>query len=64
MTDLVLKELRARHAQLNLKAERLRVKQRATLATSPSALVLGREVREVQAQADNYADLIEAAEGM
>ena len=64
MTDLVLKELRLKHAQLDLQAERLRVKQRGMLAPSPAAPAVGRRVRETQAQADNYAALIEKAEEM
>ena len=64
MTDLVLKELRLKHAQLDLQAERLRVKQRGMLATSPAAAAIARRVKETQAQADNYASLIEKAEEM
>lgn len=62
MTDLVLKELRLRRAELDLKAERARVEQRATVTTSPRALVLGRKIKELQAAADSYARLIESAE--
>lgn len=64
MTDLVLKELRFKHAQLDLQAERLRTKQRGMVATSPAAAAIGRQVKEIQAQADNYAALIEKAEEM
>lgn len=64
MTDLVLKELRLRRAQLDLKAEKLRGEWRTTTATSPKAAALGRQVREIQAQADNYAALVERAEEM
>jgi hypothetical protein len=61
MTNLVLKELRLRHAQLDLRAERLRTQQRSTPATSARALPLARQVKDVQKQADDYARLIEAA---
>ncbi|MFJ2176385.1 hypothetical protein ACIOHE_26275 [Streptomyces sp. NPDC087851] len=64
MTDFVLKELRLRHATLDLKAERLRTEWRTVPATGPRAAALGRQVKEIQAQADNYAALIEAAEAM
>ncbi|AXG81128.1 hypothetical protein [Streptomyces paludis] len=64
MTDLVLKELRFRHAQLDLRAERLRHVWRTLPATGPRAAALGRQVKEIQAQADNYAALIEKAEEM
>ncbi|MGW2513677.1 hypothetical protein ACWC0A_30640 [Streptomyces scopuliridis] len=61
MTDLVLKELKLRHATLDLKAERLRCEWRATTATSPKAAALGKQVKSVQADADAYAAIIEAA---
>lgn len=64
MTDLVLKELRFKHAQLDLKAERLRIAWRTAPSTGNRALMLGKQVKEVQAQADNYAALIEKAEEM
>ncbi|MEW1547507.1 hypothetical protein [Streptomyces tsukubensis] len=64
MTDLVLKELRLRHAELDLRAEKARIEQRATVTTSPRALVLGRKIKELQAAADGYAALIEEAEEM
>ena len=64
MTDLVLKELRLKHAQLDLQAERLRGKQRGMLAPSPAAAAIARRDKETQAQADNYASLIEKAEEM
>ncbi|GAA4891125.1 hypothetical protein ACFPM3_20370 [Streptomyces coeruleoprunus] len=62
MTDLVLKELRLRHAQLEERAERLRDKWRTAPATGPRAAALGREAKQVQAHADSYALLIEKAE--
>lgn len=64
MTDLTLKELRLKHAQLDYHAERLRTQQRAATATSARALSLARQVRETQKQADEYARLLEAAEGL
>lgn len=64
MTDLVLKELRLKHAQLDLKAEQLRVKQRGMVATPPAAAAIARQIREIQAQADNYGALVEKAEEM
>lgn len=62
MTDLVLKELRFKHAQLDLKAERLRTAWRTAPSTGTRALALGKQVKEIQAQADDYGRLIEAAE--
>ncbi|WP_326613194.1 hypothetical protein OG949_33075 [Streptomyces scopuliridis] len=61
MTDLVLKELRLRHATLDLKAERLRCEWRTVPATGPRAAALGKRVKSVQGQADDYAAIIEAA---
>ena len=62
MTDLVLKELRLRHAQLEHHAEKLRVQWRAATSTGPRALSLGKQVKEAQRQADAWARLIEKAE--
>lgn len=64
MTDLVLKELRLRHAQLDCRAERLRCAWRTAPATGPRALALGKQVKEIQKQADAYAALIEAAKAL
>lgn len=61
MTDLVLKELRLKHAQLDYRAEKLRSEWR-TLPTGARALTLGKRVKELQAQADDYAALIKRAE--
>lgn len=63
MTDLVLKELRQRHAQLELQAEKLRSAWR-DLPTSARALAMGKQVKEIQRHADAYARLIKKAEGM
>lgn len=62
MTDLVLKELRFRQAQLDYRAEKLRTQWRTAPATGPRAAALSRQVKEIQAQADDYARLIKAAE--
>ena len=62
MTDLVLKELRLKHAQLDLRAERLRCQQRGLVPTSSRALPLARQIKEAQRQADDYARLIKKAE--
>ena len=62
MTDLVLKELRLKHAQLDLRAEKLRISARFAPGTSPRALSLAREGRETQKQAGAYAALIKRAE--
>lgn len=64
MTDLVLKQLRFERARLDYQAERLRVRQRGMVATTPAAGAVGKQIREIQAQADGYAALIEKAEEM
>jgi N-acetylglucosamine kinase-like BadF-type ATPase len=64
MTDLSIKELRYRHAKLELDAERLRTKWRDATPTTKHAAELGRQVKRLQAQADDYAALIVAAEEM
>ncbi|MFG3509684.1 hypothetical protein ACGF5F_29750 [Streptomyces sp. NPDC047821] len=64
MTDLSIKELRYRHAKLELDAERLRTKWRNMSSTSQAAAAMGRLVKQLQAQADDYAALIVAAEEM
>lgn len=61
MTDLVLKELRLKHAQLDYHAEKLRSEWRTAPSTGTRALMLGKRVKETQEQADTYAALIEAA---
>lgn len=61
MTDLVLKELRLKHAQLDFRAEKLRGLWRTLPATGSRALSLGKQVKDLQSQADSYARLIEAA---
>lgn len=62
MTDLVLKQLRFEKARLDLQAEKLRVRQRGMVATSPAFAAVSRQIREAQAHADGYALLIDKAE--
>lgn len=62
MTDLVRKELRLRHATLDLKAERLRSEWRTAPATGPRASVLGKQVKKIQADADAYASILKGLE--
>lgn len=62
MTDLVLKELRFQHARYDLAAEKLRAKWRNAVSTTPGAASLGRQVKAMQARADDYAALVKAAE--
>lgn len=62
MTDLVRKELRLRHATLDLRAERLRSEWRTAPATGPRACALGKLVKQVQADADAYADILKGLE--
>ena len=64
MTDLVLKQLRYEQARLDLQAEKLRVRQRGMVATSPAAGAVAKQIKEAQTQADSYATLIEKAEEM
>ena len=62
MTDLVLKQLRFEKARLDLQAEKLRVRQRGMVATTPAAAAIGRQIKEAQAHADSYGLLIDRAE--
>lgn len=64
MTPLTLAELRFTQASLALKAEKLRDRWRTAPATGPVALSLGKQVKTVQARADEYAALLRVAEGM
>jgi outer membrane murein-binding lipoprotein Lpp len=64
VTDLVLKELRFKHAQLDYRAERLRTEWRTAPSTGNRALTLGKQVKNLQEQADAYAALIEAAKAL
>jgi hypothetical protein len=62
LTPKTLSELRLKHAQLADRAETLRQQQRATVVTSPRFLALGRQIRDVQARADDYAAILAAIE--
>lgn len=59
-----MKELRFKHAQLDYRAEKLRAAWRTSPSTGTRALALGKQVKETQAQADDYARLIKAAEAL
>lgn len=63
MTPLTLAELRARHAELNLRAERKREEWRRLPATA-RAIDLGKQVKALDARAAEYAALLRIAEGM
>jgi hypothetical protein len=64
MNPLTLRELRLRHAQLDERAECLRQQWRALPAgSSPSrAVALGKEVKDLQERADDYAALLRGLE--
>ncbi|MFH8805191.1 hypothetical protein ACH4F6_37575 [Streptomyces sp. NPDC017936] len=62
LTPKTLSELRLRHAQLTDRAETLRGAQRACLPTAPRFTALGREIRDVQARADDYAAILAAVQ--
>jgi Fe-S-cluster formation regulator IscX/YfhJ len=59
MTRKTLSELRLKHAQLTDRAEALRQQQRAAVPTTPRFTALSRQIRDVQARADDYAALLE-----
>lgn len=61
MNPLTLHELRLRQAELACRAERLRQEWRAAPATGNKALSLGKQVRDLQERADDYARLVELA---
>jgi len=63
MSPLTLAELRARHAELALRAERKREEWMTATAVGPRALSLGKQVKALQARADEYASLLRMAEG-
>lgn len=63
MNALTIAELRLRHAQLTEKAERLNAAWRRMRATD-KAIVLGKEVKALQARADDYAAVLRVAEEM
>lgn len=64
MSPLTLAELRLQQATLAHRAEIMRNQWRSEPATEPPALSLGKQVRDTQARADDYAALIRVAEGM
>jgi hypothetical protein len=63
MNPLTVHELRLRQAELSCRAERLRQEWR-TLPATGKALRLGKQVKEIQDRADDYARLVELAEGL
>ncbi len=63
MSPLTLAALKTRQAALALSAERKREEWRRLPATA-RALELGKQVKALQARADEYRDLIRVAEGM
>lgn len=64
MSPLTLAELRLVQARLALRAERLRQQWRNVIPTEPRATSLGRQCRDAQSRADEYASIIRVAEGM
>lgn len=56
MNALVLKELNAKHAELEVRAERLRVQWRV-MPTGSRSTEAGKRVKEIQAQADSWRAL-------
>lgn len=57
---LTMAELRLKHAQLTLAAERSRTSWRGMVSTTPAAAAAGRRTKDLQARADEYASIIEA----
>lgn len=64
MNALTIREIDLRRAQLSERAERLRQEWRKTSAVSNRALELGREVKDLQARADDYAAVLRIAQEM
>lgn len=62
VTPLTMAELRLRHAQLTERAQRLRQRGMALSALSRQSSALAREVRQTQAQADDYARILDLIE--
>lgn len=58
MNALTIAELRKHQADLEWKAEKLRDEQRHTMATSPRALTLGKQVKALQERANDYAEIL------
>lgn len=63
MNPQTLAELRLRQAQLSERAERLGAQWRRMPATEV-AVALGKEVKDLQSRAADYAAIIRVAEGM
>jgi hypothetical protein len=61
VNPLTLAELRLKHAQLTERAERLRQEWR-TLPVSTKSTALGKKIKLLQAQADDYGRLLEGVE--
>ena len=62
LTPKTISELRLKHAQLTDRAETLRAAQRAAVPTMPRFTALARQIRDVQARADDYAAILAAIE--
>lgn len=62
LTPKTVSELRLMHARLTDKAETLRAVQRGTVPTHPRFTALARQIRDVQARADDYAAILAAIE--
>jgi hypothetical protein len=60
ITSLTLAELKARHADLVLQAERERARWRGMVATSPHAAAAGRRVKDLDRRALDYETIIGA----
>jgi hypothetical protein len=58
VNPLTLAELRLKHAQLTERAERLRQEWR-TLPVSTKSTALGKKIKQLQEQADDYGRLLE-----
>lgn len=64
MTPLTIAELRARHADLALRAERKRQEWTTAPAVGSRALFLGKQVKALDERAAEYAAILRVAEGM
>lgn len=62
MNAMTVQELRLKQAQLSHRAESLRQQQRATIPTTPRFTALARQIRDVQARADDYTAILAALE--
>jgi hypothetical protein len=59
---LTLAELKEQEARLNKRAAKLRAEQAHRVATTPSALALSRQLKDVSRRADDYAALVRMAQ--